>query len=448
MTTSTLEEQPVTQSAEFSLSQTLRLSSFQIGSAMVEILTASVWNRIVITELGKPATFVSLLLALQYILLPISLWAGNRSDTTYVGGRKRTPYIWTGRIIVLGSLPLLWFSLTPLSEGNDALGWAIAFGALLLFGAGKLLSGSVFLALVRDVTPPRKQGLALSMVETTLIMFFPITAIVYGRWMEAYSPAVFQQMVIGTMLIAGFFWWFAIYRAEPKAVQQVAATPRRPLWPTFKKMWADSRARSFFAFLALATFAAWMQDSILEPFGGDVLGLSAGDTTRFTAYWGTATVVVLIVCFVVWRNRPPETLTRATRIGLIIMAFGMLLLAVTASAENESLLIPSLLVFGSGFGLYTFGGFSLMTVMSPSTAAGAYLGLWTIAILLFKGFGTFLGGVLRDLFFLVAGLPAGTAYAIVFVVAAVGLVGATALVRKDDILSFASEHGRTLNETV
>ena len=249
MTTSTVEKQSVTQSAEFSLNRTLRLSSFQIGSAMVEILTASVWNRIVITELGKPATFVSLLLALQYILLPISLWAGNRSDTTYVGGRKRTPYVWTGRIIVLGSLPMLWFSLTPLSEGNDALGWAIAFGALLLFGAGKLLSGSVFLALVRDVTPPRKQGLALSMVETTLIMFFPITAIVYGRWMEAYSPTVFQQMVIGTMLIAGFFWWFAIYRVEPKAVQQVVSTPRRPLWPTFKKMWADPRARSFFAFL-------------------------------------------------------------------------------------------------------------------------------------------------------------------------------------------------------
>lgn len=445
MATSTVEERPLETVSTFSLGRILRLSSFQIGSALVEILTASIWNRIVITELGKPATFVGLLLALQYILLPISLWAGNRSDTTPIRGRRRTPYIWIGRGIVLLSLPLLWFSITPLTENNDWLGWSIAFVALLLFGAGKLLSGSVFLALVRDSAPPRKQGVALSMVETTLIMFFPIAAIFYGSWMEVYDPAVFRQMIIGTIIIAGFFWWFAIFRIEPKTSQAATPRERRPLRLTFNTMWSDARARSFFAFLALATLAAWMQDSILEPFGGDVLGLEAGDTTRFTAYWGTATVVVLIICFVVWRNRPPENQTRVTRIGLLIMALAMVFFAVTAWAAADSLLTLALLVFGIGFGFYTFGGFSLMTVMSPAASAGAYLGLWTIAILLFKGIGTFLGGALRDLLLLVIELPAGTAYALVFVVIAAGLASATFLVRKNDILSFAREHGRMID---
>jgi hypothetical protein len=50
------------------------------------------------------------------------------------------------------------------------------------------------------------------------------------------------------------------------------------------------------------------------------------------------------------------------------------------------------------------------------------------------------------LFLLVIALPAGTAYAIVFVVTAFGLLGATLLVRKQDILSFAQEHGRQIEE--
>lgn len=421
----------------------MRLSSFQIGSAAAEILTASVWNRIVIVDLGKPATLVSLFLVLQYVLLPISLWAGNRSDTSPIRGRRRTPYIWLGRGIVLMSFPLLWYSITPLAEGNDLLGWSLAFVAFLLFGAGKLMSGSVYLALVRDSAPPKKQGLAISMAEVALITFFPIMAIVYGRWMELYDPAVFRQMIFGTVAIAGFFWWFAVVRVEPRDTAPRIVAPHRPMRKTFAEMWQDSRTRRFFAFLALATLAAWMQDSILEPFGGDVLNLPAGSTTRFTTYWGGATVVVVILCFIIWRKRPPEAQTGVARVGLAIMAVGMALLAIESILGNSDYLIPSLLVFGGGFGLYTFGGLSLMAVMSPSRGAGAYLGLWTIAILLFKGVGTFLGGVLRDLFFLGAELPGGIAYALVFGLSAAGLLLSLFIVRSGDIVSFAREHGRS-----
>ena len=41
-----------------------------------------------------------------------------------------------------------------------------------------------------------------------------------------------------------------------------------------------------------------------------------------------------------------------------------------------------------------------MAVMSADRNAGAYLGLWTVSILVFKGLGTFLGGALRDLLYL------------------------------------------------
>ncbi|HSG15884.1 MAG TPA: PucC family protein, partial [Anaerolineae bacterium] len=66
-------------SRPFSLGRVVRLSTFQIGSAMADIFTAGVWNRIMISDFGIPAWPVGLLLALRYFLAPISLWVGHRS---------------------------------------------------------------------------------------------------------------------------------------------------------------------------------------------------------------------------------------------------------------------------------------------------------------------------------------------------------------------------------
>jgi MFS transporter, BCD family, chlorophyll transporter len=73
------------------------------------------------------------------------------------------------------------------------------------------------------------------------------------------------------------------------------------------------------------------------------------------------------------------------------------------------------------------------------------LGLWTVSILLFKGVGTFLGGALRDLFLLQAGLPAGTSYALVFIFSTVGLTAAVVTLARVDVLGFARDMGRAIS---
>lgn len=425
--------------ADYSLGRSLRLTTFQIGSAMGEILTASVWNRVMITDLGMLATPVGFLLALQYFLIPISLWAGHRSDTIPLWGRRRTSYIWLGRGLMLLTFPLLGLSVREFESGQNTLGWMLATAAFILFGVGKLMSGSVYLALVRESAPPAKQGLAISLTETVLIVLFPIAAIGFGRWMEVYDRTTFWQMIVGTVLAGAFFWWFAIARVEKQATPLPSRVAPPGVSETLRRIWQDRRTRQFFLFLAVATFAAWMQDNILEPFGGDVFGLPAGRTTRFTGYWGGATVLVLVICFIVWRRRPPEQQRGVTGVGLFTMALGMLLLAVAGWTHQVHLISLCLLVYGSGFGLYTFGGLSLMAVMSPDRDSGAYLGLWTIAILLFKGAGTFFGGAIRDILY---PLSPALAYGIVFVVAALGLLIAVNLLRGIDILAFARESKR------
>lgn len=443
----------LTNQVTFSLRQTLRISSFHVGSAMGDILATSVWNRVLISDLGLPAGPVGLLIALRYLLFPISLWAGYRSDTRPLFGYYRTPYVWIGRLLMILSFPLLALSLILLGENTASIvGWLVAFVCFLLYGVGTLFSGSPFLALVRDSVPPQKQGVAISMVQTALITLFPVAAIGFGRWAQDYDAAVLWQMALATMLIGGFFWFFAIVGVEKRTRRmgggpQPGDTVSRPdFGPVLRQIWADPRTRLFFIFLSLSTFAAWMQDNILEPFGGDIFDLSISQTTRFTGYWGGATVLVLVPSFYFWRRRPPERQTGVTSGGLLLMALGIGLTGVAGLAHVAALLIPALLLFGVGFGFYTFGGFSLMAVMSPDRNAGTYLGLWTISVLIFKGLGTFWGGMLRDIL-LWLNLPLNAAYGFSFVFAAAVLTGTAVLLRRLDVVGFARDAGRVATLT-
>ncbi len=173
--------------------------------------------------------------------------------------------------------------------------------------------------------------------------------------------------------------------------------------------------------------------------------MPAGRTTRFNSYWQVATVIFLVGGGVFWRKRPPERQVGPTAAGLLVMAAGMLFLALLLLRIQCTLVESSLFIFGAGFGIYTFGGLSLMAAMSSDRDAGAYLGLWTLSILLFKGLGTFLGGALRDLFMLQAGLPASISYALVFIFSTVGLAAAVIALSRVDVLGFARDVGRSIS---
>jgi BCD family chlorophyll transporter-like MFS transporter len=411
---------------------------------MGDIVLAGVWNRIMISDFGIPAWPVGLLIAMRNLLAPISLWVGNRSDNRPLWGSYRTSYIWLGRGIMLLAFPLLGFSTVRLETNSaDPVGWLAAATCFMLYGLGSLLSGSPYLALVRDSAPESKQGIAIGIVETVLIALFPIVAIVFSRMLVTYDPVMFWRFLLFVIVAAGFFWFFAVVGIEKRNRTIGPKTETKPtrLRATFQKIWADSRTRDFFVLLFVATFSAWMQDNILEPFGADIFGMDVAQTTRLTAYWGTATLLVIISSMIIWRKRPPEYQSDVTAIGLVVMAAGMFGTFTSALTGQESLFLLLLVVFGAGFGLYTFGGLSLMAVMSPNPHAGAYLGLWTVAILISKGLGTFAGGVLRDILLFMNRSPE-LAYGLTFAIAGVGLLLAAWLATQLDVLGFARDTGR------
>ncbi|MBI3241751.1 MAG: BCD family MFS transporter [Chloroflexi bacterium] len=432
----------------FRLTRLLRLATFQIGSALGDILVTSIWNRIMINELGLSATPVGLLIALRYLIAPLGLWAGYWSDTRPWLGLHRTPYIWAGRLLVVLSYPLLPLSLSRFAmDRGDVAGWLVAILCFVMYGTGTLLSGSPFLALVRDSVPRQRQGVAISMMETALIVMFPIAAIGLGRAMSHYSLATFWAVTLTTMGISAFFWFFAV-----AGMEQRHSTPRREtarqafsFGVTFRKIWRDPDTQRFFVFLALATLAAWAQDAILEPFGAQVLKQDIEQTTRYSAYWQTATVIFLIGSAIWFRRRPPEAQVRITQIGLGLMSVGMIVLAASAFGAQVRVLQIALVIFGIGFGLYTFGGFSLLIAMTSDSEAGTYLGLWTICVLLSRGIGIGLGGILRDVLLALTN-SLGLSYGLIFGLEALGLAAAVFALARVDVLGFGRRVGRARSE--
>lgn len=434
--------QPTTTAATFRLAHVARLGSFHIGSAMSDILVSSVWNRVMISDFGLPSWPVSLLLAIRYLLVPVSLWAGFISDRHPIWGLHRSPYIWLGRGLMVLSLPCIALSLSFYSGGEMPMaGWALAAFGFSIYGFGGLMSGSPFIALVRDTTPYEKRGLAMTIVETIMIASFPLAAILFGSLMEHYSSERFWMLTALTMLVGGFFWLFATLGIEKRSGQILSHSQelsKDGLIKSAKEVLSNKNTRIFFFFLSLAAVSAWMQDAILEPFGADVFQFSAGKTTRFSAYWMGATFITLVTTTCLLRKRLPETLSGIASIGLAIMGTGMAGLAVSAWGHHVECVTGSLVLFGAGFGIYTFAGLNLMMVMTTDKNAGLLLGLWTIAQVIARGVGISLGGILRDLFSLQFE-DIAMAYACVFGLQALGLFASVLLLQRIDLRSFATK---------
>ena len=428
--------------SRFSFLRTLKIGTFNLGSAMVDILTASVWNRVLITDLGASATPVSLLLALRYLLAPLSIWIGFRSDTRPILGLHRSPYIWLGRLLMLAALILLPVCTLRLAVSTgDAIGWLMAAAVFILYGLGTSISGGPFLALIHDRTPAPKRGVAITIAQITLLAGFAVTPIAYARLLPAYSPEGFQSVTIGTVAVAGLIWLVSILGEERRGGLHRAAArvERHSLRETLREMWGDRRARGFFVFLALGAIASFAQDAVLEPFGGDVFALSAEETTRFSAYFGSGVLAAMIVTSIITRRRRPEEQSRPAAIGLSVMIGGLAWLALAGVSRTAWMITPALVVFGLGFGVYTVGGVSLLMAMTTDARAGAYLGLWTMTQLVSRGIGIGLGGIVRDVGLSLTGSDA-IGYSSVFILEAIGLAACIAILARLDVAGFAREN--------
>lgn len=432
----------------FRFTHALKLGLFYAGASLTDLITSAVWNRLLVVELGAPATPVSLLTSLRYLLAPLSLIAGYLSDTRPLLGFYRTAYIWLGRALMLVSLLLLpWATFAIASDPGRWANWLPAFFSFLLYGAGTLISGAPFLALVHDSAPYHDRGKVMGIVQFMLVASFAFVPIAYARLLPSYEPQTFIRLIWVAVIGAGLLWFIAIWREEkrgahaPHLASQAAPPSLATMRQTLGRLWRETTTRRYALFLGVSGFFAFMQDGVLEPFGGDVFGLSVGETTRFNAYWGTGVLLAMVITLAITRRWAPHQHTRTTLWGLVGMAFMLGALTLAAYTKNAALLPAVLFLFGLAFGVFTVGGVALLMAMSREEEAGTYLALWTVIQLLARGGGITAGGILRDGALAFFGtFPA--AYAAVFACEALGILLAAFLLMRVNVAAFVAPQTR------
>lgn len=448
-----------------SVLRSIKIGTFHIGSSLADILATGVWNRVMIKELGFAATPIALLLALRYFLAPLSIWVGQRSDVRPWRGYHRLPYIWGGRLAMVISYVLLGLSTLELAGNYDPaiskfslgligggfatnsgsfLGWAGVVISLVMFSVGYTFSGTTYLSLIHDRAPEKARTRAVSIAWFFLILGFAVSGVLFSRILPEYSRGAFLSLFLIAPLIMGFIWFFALVGEEKPVryspAKALAGEAKRSFWQDLKAVWASKQTRLFFLFLALTNLFFYTQDVVLEPFAGTVFGMPIATTSRFSSYWGSMTLIAILVSIMLGRRYPKRVNNISlSRWGVMVLVATFALFAVCAIFQVRALVTISLIVMGVGLGMWTVGSLGLMMDMTRVWGAGLYLSLWTMASTLARGSGVVIGGAMFDVALGLTGRNQALSYGVVFVFQVLGFAYTLWVLSRIDIAAFQQE---------
>ena len=412
------------------LSRLLRLSLIQVSVGVSLVLLAGTLNRVMIVELGVPATLVGVMLALPMLFAPFRALIGFRSDAHVSAlGWRRVPFILRGTMLQFGGLAMMPFALLVLAGAGQSssapawIGQAAAALAFLLVGAGVHITQTVGLALATDQAPESAHPNIVGLMYSMLLIGMIAAALLFGAALADFSHGRLIQVIQGTAVITFVLNFAALWKQEARQSNRVIEAQR-----TFQQSWAlyaaEPHAVRRLVAVALGTLAFSMEDILLEPYGGQILGLSVGDTTKLTAtFAGGGLLGFALASRILSRGLDPF---RMAIIGaaLGIPAFAMVIAA--APLHVAWLFVVGVGLIGFGGGLFGHGTLTATMNFAPKEHIGLALGSWGAAQATAAGVGAALGGFLRDVG-QPAGLslpwqPAATGYIIVYAIEIVLLV--------------------------
>ena len=410
-------------SAELPLSRILRLSLFQISVGLSAVLLTGTLNRVMIVELHFSAALVAAMVSLPLLFAPLRALIGHKSDThRSVLGWRRVPYIWFGTMAQFGGFAILPFALLVMT-GEGASPGAAVFGHIaaalgfLLIGAGMHTTQTAGLALATDLAPQDKAPRVVALLYVMLLVGMMVSALVIGRLLADFSATRLVQLVQGAALLTVVLNVTALWKQEARNSVRRDAAPQdfSTVWSAFIGQ-RSTRRLLIATGLGAAAFA--MQDVLLEPYGGQVLGLSVGATTALTALWAIGTLIgFALAARSLSDGGDPHRLAGNGGVAGIA-AFLMIIFA--GPNHSVALLGVGAGVMGFGGGLFSVGTLTAAMGLSQDGRSGLALGAWGAVQATCAGAAILLGGLLRDALIKadlgpVLGGP-GTGYATVYLI--------------------------------
>jgi BCD family chlorophyll transporter-like MFS transporter len=383
-----------------SLDRLLRLSLFQISVGMSLVLLVGTLNRVMIVELDVPAALVATMIALPVLFAPLRALVGFRSDGHRSAfGWRRVPYVWLGSLMQFSGLAIMPFALIVLSGDSSAPVWVgpVSAGlAFLLVGAGLHTVQTAGLALATDLCPVDSAPRVVAWLSVVLLLGMLLSALVFGALLADFSQIRLIQVVQGAAVVVMGLNMVAIWKQEPRDRLRAA---RRQDSVAFFAAWERLRRAGPWdrrlATAALGTAAFGMQDVMLEPYGGQILGLSVARTTALTALMAGAGIIGFLLA-ARWLGRAADP-HRVAALGALggIAAFVAIIAA--ASLHSSILFAVGVIVVGAGAGVFAHATLTACMQAAPADGVGLALGAWGAVQATAAGIAVAAGGVLHDL---------------------------------------------------
>ena len=384
-------------SRELPLKQLLRLSLFQFSVGMAAVLLNGTLNRVMIVELSVPAWIVALLIAVPLLVAPFRALIGHKSDRHLSAlGWRRVPYIWFGSLLQFGGLAIMPFALLLLSRPDTfPLSIVAAAGAFLLTGAGFHITQTAGLALATDLAPEDKRPRAVALLYVMLLVGMMFAAFVIGGLLIEFSPTRLVQVIQGAAVLTMILNLTALWKQEARAPERTKPDPDAP---TFRELWQafvkDGRNARLLIAIGIGAAGFAMQDALLEPYGGEVLGLSVGATTALTGAWAFGALLGFLLSGRSLAKGGDPLRIAGTGLVIGVAAFMMILFA--APFGSALLLFLGATAIGLGLGLFSVGTLIEAMNLAKSETAGLALGAWGAVQATCAGAGIALGGATRD----------------------------------------------------
>jgi len=411
----------------------LRLGLRQLAAGMLSVLAVGILNRVMKVELGLALGLISVVIGAHYFAAPLAIPLGHRSDRRPYFGLHRTPYILGGTALTVAATaaaPLV----ALLLAGRPGSPLAIGLGILtfLALGVGMYSAGAAYLALIADLTTEAERGKAVSVVWSMMMLGILAGVFLGVGTLNDYSDERLIVLFAMTAASVGALTLIAVWGQESRSAARPSSEGTSPA----EAWWLVTRGRQvrrFFAFLFSAILFLFLQQVVLEPFGGDVFGLEVRQTTLFNAVQmvGVLTGMGIAGGWLsrVWGNQ------RIAGLGLAAACVSFAILGGASALEQQPWVRPAIGLMGLGMGLFNVGGLALMMGMSTSGKTGLYMGAWTLAQALANGLASVGGGFLHDLSLNALGTEAN-AYAVVFLVEAAGTLATMLMLRRVNVGEF------------
>jgi len=381
------------------LTRLVRLSLFQVSIGMAVVLLTGTLNRVMILELGVAAWLVSAMVSLPLIFAPFRALIGHKSDQhRSILGWRRVPYIWIGTMIMFGGLAIMPFALLVLSGtgvGDVAWGQAGAALAFLMIGAGLHTTQTAGLALATDLATEETRPRVIALMYVMLLVGMVVAALAFGWLLADYSHQTLIQVIQGAAVVTIVLNGIALWKQEARNPE--ATRPDRPRvafdesWKEFSK---GGRATRLLVAVGLGTAGFSMQDILLEPYGGEILNLTVGQTTALTALLAGGTLVGFALA--------ARLLTRGTdahrlaAMGALAGIFAFSLVIFADPFQSTLLFRVGVTLIGFGGGLFAVGTLSAAMALAKNGLSGIALGAWGAVQATAAGLAIFAGGALRD----------------------------------------------------